>query len=106
MKTENRDLPAFLQLSTGIRDHDLIFSWHWQLSNVNYSLLNCQLWKCMLHLMSLNLKFSLKISTFSLEFELLEVDFRIGIVTFNGHSRPPYIQIKSRRVGKDFFDGD
>ena len=53
-------------------------------------LLNCQLRKWLLHLVSLNLKFSLKKSTFSLELLLLETDFRIWVLTFNGHSRPLY----------------
>ena len=59
-------------------------------------LLNCQLWKWLLHLLSLNLKFSLKKSTFSLELLLLEIDFRIWVLTFNGRSRPPYMTAETR----------
>ena len=37
--------------------------------------LDCQLWKGLLHLVSLKLEFSLEQETFSLELLLLEIDF-------------------------------
>ena len=51
------------------------FGWFWLVPCFSNYALNCQLWKWLLHLVSLNLKFSLQQLTFILELLLLEIYF-------------------------------
>jgi len=51
------------------------FGWFWLVPCFSNYVLICQLWKWLLHLVRLSLKFSLQQLTFILELLLLEIDF-------------------------------